>query len=63
MKEAIKTTVVKQDGEELELEIIRYGDCLEFVDTDTQKTIFAGDWSANFAPIFERALDIWPTES
>lgn len=62
MKEAIKTIVVTQDGEELELEIIKDGDCLEFVDTATQEPIFSGDWTNNFAPIFERALDIWPTE-
>ena len=62
MKEAIKITVV--DGEtEMELEILNDCDVLEFVDTVTGKTLFSGDWSANFAPVFERALDIWPTNS
>lgn len=61
MKESIMIIVVddRDDrGSEKELEIIYEEDTLAFV-LDGQP-IFGGDWTANFKPAIERALELWP---
>jgi hypothetical protein len=58
MKESIKIEVIKKDDDnEHPLEIECDGDVLEFILDG--KSIFEGDYSGNFAKLFQRALEIW----
>ena len=57
--EQIQTVVFNDqtDAESAILEIRRDGDVLYFVLEGTP--IFSGDWTCNFAPLFERIVEMW----
>ena len=60
-QEQIQTPVFSDlaaDEEQEGVLTIRYdGDVLWFVVDD--KPVFSGDWTGNFAPLFERILQMW----
>jgi len=64
MKESIKTTVFTEDenkpSEEVELDFELDGDVITI--KISGNPILSGDWSANFAPLFIRALDKWDVQ-
>ena len=61
MKESIKIIAIDgTDGDEIEIEIEFADDVITVIDCTLDKVLFSCDWSANLAPVFERALALWP---
>ena len=61
MKESIKIIAIDgTDGDEVEIEIEFADDAITVIDCTLGKVLFSCDWSANLAPVFGRALGLWP---
>ena len=60
MKESIKITALDRDADDMEVEFEFSDDAIRVVDVITGNELFSCDWSANLAPVFVRALELWP---